>query len=132
MKMNVSELKVGQTVKHRGGFIGKIEKILPTTIHIRVTDSGKSGVRLGIVYYADLEYVTEIIEDVKPKLTIDVEVLGLEKLQELADKITKTKKENNVFECSLGKDMVFKGTKDEFTAYVAGLIDLMKLGNLFR
>lgn len=143
------DFKVGMIVKHSKGFIGEVVAIgsIPELV-IKITDAGTSNLfsleflHIGYRYHAKAENVTEIIYDptssTSNKLTIDVEVNGLDELAEQLVDIENTvteirmeseiladlKKEESVFKVELGNGVKFEGTKSDFEAFVAGMKEL--------
>lgn len=66
------------------------------------------------------------------KMVIEVEVQGLEELEALTEEMSAYQDEQSVFKAKLGQGIEFEGTKSDFTAFVDGMVHLMKIGNLFN
>lgn len=62
------------------------------------------------------------------KLTIGVEVEGLERLQELTKELAEMDRETSVFKAELGQGISFEGTKSDFHTFIKGMTDMMQLG----
>lgn len=156
-KYRPQDFKVGMAVKHSKGFIGEVVSIgsIPELV-IKITDHGTLNQfnrdlhPLGYRYFAKAENVTEIISDpaasTSNKLTIDVEVNGLNELIEQltdvegvlegitseAEFLADLKKEESVFKVELGEGVKFEGTKTDYEAFVKGFKELLKIGVQFR
>jgi hypothetical protein len=127
-EMEFKDLKVGQTVEHENGFIGKIIAIEgnyeDSDIIIEVTDSCDSGWSVGYRYEALARYINRIIKPAIPekvKVEAELEFTGLEKLEELIGQAeealeiinnTKTIKVNV-------QGMEFEGTPVQFESFMA-------------
>ena len=136
--MELSKLRVGQLVKHDNGFIGEIESIDATgrytDVNIRVTDQGTSFNEVGSVWCAMPEYINEIVKDVNTKLKtnveIDVDINGLEDLQELVAQATEALEllsDATPFKVNI-QGVEFEGTPAQFESFVATMTKY--LGNL--
>lgn len=134
------ELEVGQTVEHTMGFTGEIVEIIggvnSHTIKIKVTDSGTSNYAVGYRYGADADYITRIVPPAPNphKLTIDVDVTGLEKVAEigqqvvlLAEDMADIRKEESVFKAELGNGLTFEGTKSDFKVFMEGVTEMFSV-----
>ena len=136
--MELSKLKVGQIVEHDNGFIGEIESIDATgtyaDVNIRVVDQGTSFNEVGSVWCAMPEYINRIVKDVNPniktKVEIDVDINGLEDLQELVAQATEALEllsDATPFKANI-QGVEFEGTPAQFESFVATMTKY--LGNL--
>lgn len=156
--MKVTEMKVGQIIKHDNGFLAEVKaikkaelgRLSSSDIHLEITDSGTSKYRkVGDKYVALAECCT-LVKDVntntnnstKNNIVINVEVNGLEKFREELDEIKESleevndgvealvdlDKETTVFTAELGQGIAFKGTKSDFEAFIKGMSQMMKIG----
>ena len=137
--MEFRKLKVGQIVEHDNGFIGEIVEINGqgeyADVNIKVTDVGTNKWRiLGEVYTAMPEYINEIVKDVNTKLKtnveIDVDINGLEDLQELVAQATEALEllsDATPFKVNI-QGVEFEGTPAQFESFVATMTKY--LGNL--
>lgn len=66
------------------------------------------------------------------EMTMKIEVDGMEQVEELLDRVEEVQEESTVFECSLGNDMSFKGTKSDFKVWLDGVEHIMRLANLWQ
>jgi hypothetical protein len=140
-EMELSKLKVGQTVTHANGFTGIIEEIKEkahyTDVEIRVTDQGNSFNEVGSVWTAMPEYITSIVKEAPSKLRVEAELAftGLEQLEELVAQATEALEilaEESVFTAEFGQGIKFEGTKSDYKVFIEGLAELTKTGNEFR
>lgn len=146
--LNYSDFEVGQTVRHSVGFIGEVvaaddgNLVIRVEKHENMSEEDKVQFPIGYRYIALPRYVDEILSPKQPsgneKLTIDVEVNGLDELTEQLVDIENTvteirmeseiladlKKEESVFKVELGNGVKFEGTKSDFEAFVAGMKEL--------
>jgi deoxyadenosine/deoxycytidine kinase len=145
--MEITDLKVGQVVKHSDGFTGKIIKIVGDTrwadVVIDVISKGNSNISVGTEYKALAEYIDYIVEpEPAHKMTIEVETnLGdvLEELNDiesqiksihveaefLAETLAGIEKEESVFKCDI--QGTFKEVGSEMKVItVAGMISAGK------
>jgi len=137
--MELSKLRVGQLVEHDNGFIGEIISIDATDgrytdVNIRVVDRGTSFNEEGSVWVAMPEYINRIVKDVnsniKTKVEIDVDINGLEDLQELVAQATEALEllsDATPFKANI-QGVEFEGTPAQFESFVATMTKY--LGNL--
>ncbi|MGE7976666.1 hypothetical protein ACQKOK_28180 [Bacillus cereus] len=128
------ELELGQLVEHDMGFIGEVTELQENeTLKIEVTNSGTSNYEVGYVYYADINYIKRIVAPApnKQKLTVEVDVTGLEKVAEigqqvvlLAEDMADIRKEESVFKAELGNGITFEGTKSDFKVFMEGVTEM--------
>jgi hypothetical protein len=142
-EMEFKDLKVGQTVEHENGFIGKIIAIEgnyeDADIIIEVTDSGDSSWSVGYRYEALARYINRIVKHVVPTLPVfpekvtveaELEFTGLEKLEELigqAEEALEIINEAKPFKANI-QGVEFEGTPAQFESFVATMTKY--LGNL--
>lgn len=132
--MRQEEIKVGQTIVHENGFVGIVKEVEGINVTVEITDSGTSCLwHEGELYVGMAEFMT-LVKDVPTKLTstIEIEVQGLEQLEALAEEMSAYESEQSVFKAKLGHGVEFEGTKSDFETFTDGLIQMMKLGNLFK
>lgn len=122
--MRNEEIKVGQVVKHKDGFIAVIEKIDGIhlqNVHMKVIEVGTSSYRRkGDAYIGLAEYLTLLVDVKQPvtnKMSVDVEVTGLEKLEELVA----LENEQTIFTVSMGNGIEFEGTKSDYKVFMEEL-----------
>jgi len=135
--MEFKDLKVGQTVEHENGFIGKIIAIEgnyeDSDIIIEVTDSGDSGWSVGYRYEALARYINRIVKPAVPekvKVEAELEFTGLEKLEELigqAEEALGIINEAKPFKANI-QGVEFEGTPAQFESFVSTMTRY--LGNL--
>jgi len=128
------ELELGQLVEHDMGFIGEVVELQDNeTLKIEVTDTGTSNYEVGYMYHADISYITRIVEPASNphKLTIEVDVTGMEKAVELGkemvlltEDMADIRKEESVFKAELGNGITFKGTKSDFKVFMEGVTEM--------
>lgn len=146
--LDYSDFEVGQTVRHSVGFIGEVvaadggNLIIRVEKHENMSEEDKEQFPIGYRYIALPRYVDEILPPKNStrteKLTIDVEVNGLNELTEQltdvedilkditleAEFLADLKKEESVFNVELGNGVKFEGTKSDFEAFIAGMKEL--------
>ncbi|MDF3555562.1 hypothetical protein LAV92_28275, partial [Bacillus cereus] len=132
--VKLKELEVGQTVEHDTGFIGEVTEVEPDgALRITITDPGTSEYEVGYSYYANVNYLKRIVSPApnKQKLTVEVDVTGLEKVAEigqqvvlLAEDMADIRKEESVFKAELGNGITFEGTKSDFKAFMEGVTEM--------
>lgn len=135
--VKLEELEVGQTVEHEAGFIGKVFEVeTDGGVRIEVTDSGTSEYEVGYKYYANYNWIVRIVAPAPNphKLTIDVDVTGMEKAVELgkemvllSEDMAEIRKEDSVFKAELGNGITFKGTKSDFKVFMEGVTEMFAI-----
>lgn len=146
--MDISDMKVGQIIRHDNGFFAEVKAIKGDDIHLEITSVGSSICHKVGDKYVGLAKCCRLAKNVdhkvstNNKLVIDVEVNGLEKFREElvdvedalmgvraeAEALSESVKADTVFTAKLGEGISFKGTKSDFEAFIKGMTQMMKTG----